>query len=162
MPGRAAATCANAQARNSVSPRPSVVRWVACSYSAVRGRFMCPGGAEVGDGMTTLLNDDQGDWPFTTPSIEITAATSTDIRIELDAHLAGTYWAAAAGTVVALAIDDGAPRHVGAQVPLEIYAGARLTLTTTVTGRTVFAMVHRDTLVPPRPHRREPPATAPF
>lgn len=149
----------------------------ACQYSFLYGGYRCrvpspsgrvahSDGLFVQDSTADLLNDAPPSFPFSVPAIVMgPASRDAVVRIELDARLAGEYWAAADGGEVRLTTGDGevtvalgaeqqtlrfAPRAASRRVTLEASIPARKTLR--------VAVVAQDRLEPDRRYPRAPAA----
>jgi hypothetical protein len=92
------------------------------------------------------------------------SASTAEVRVVLDAHLDGTYWAGASGGTATLQVGDGPEMEVRARRELGLAGRGRATMTVraTVTERgTWFAFVRRDAVDPERTFLVHPPAAPP-
>ncbi|HEY0189861.1 MAG TPA: hypothetical protein VGC42_01985, partial [Kofleriaceae bacterium] len=89
--------------------------WQTCSYSRLTGSHDCDGLVIASDGTASLLNDAVPSWAFVTPAITASAYTSgVELRVTLQARLAGVYDAAVSDGKVAMTVDQTAPPSGGA------------------------------------------------
>ena len=151
----------------SVEERSPGGEWRPCSYSAWHGGYRCHGALLVQDSVVDLLLDAPPSPPFSVPAIVVSASDrDAEVRVHLDAQLAGEYWAISAGGATELAVSDGVVATLDDTQKQLTFVASRearaLTLRTSVAAgqRVKIAVVRRDRLDPDRSYPRAP-ATSP-
>jgi len=154
------------RASATVEARADGGDWETCGYSAVTGVYRCEDLATVSDATANLLNDAPPSWSFITPAITASLERAeVDVRITLDAHLAGTYWAGSSFDGVTLAVPDEIDRELGDRSQQEFADRGVQTISLTLhaAGRTeaALALVAEESLVPDRSFLAGPPVFPP-
>jgi hypothetical protein len=150
-----------------VEARSPGKRWRHCPYSVLHGGYRCPGPLLIQDSVADLLEDAPPSWPFSVPAIVVASSTrAAEVRIQLDARLAGEYWAVTSGADVSFSADSSRSVLNATQQSLVFGATAgprKVVLETRVAeGETLkIAFVRRDRLDPERGYA-SPPPTPPF
>jgi hypothetical protein len=149
----------------SVEARFAGTTWEACAYSRVEGSYTCPGLLSAEDGITNTLTDAAPSWGFNTPGIVVTPELpGVEVRVRVDARLAGVYRMAASEGDVTLDI-AGLPSETVTRIVRDFGELGERTVELRATiggsGSWSFTMVHDDAIVPPRPFLAPPPAAAP-
>jgi hypothetical protein len=147
----------------SVEARTPGGTWRRCSYSAVRGAYRCARLALVQDELGDLLNDAPPSPPFAVPVVTITPLTDrVEVRIGLEGHMRGEYWAATNEGKVELELPGQAALTVTQRQSAHRFsddAAGQLTLRATVAKRALqIALVRRDRIEPSRDYPAPPTA----
>ena len=131
--------------------------WRSCRYSPLHGGYRCPGRVFVQDTVTGLLNDASPSLAFTVPAIHVAASgATTELRIQVEARLAGEYWAGTNGGRVHLAIGGEAETTLTGNQSRHVFeatsAPRRMMLLATVSSKRALqvAFVQRERLDPER------------
>ncbi|MBP6840880.1 MAG: hypothetical protein KA190_26530 [Kofleriaceae bacterium] len=137
--------------------------WQDCRFAISEGRHTCGDLGTVADAVHTVLNDAQPGWPFTSPVIKVVAdAGPIEIEVRRRLRLAGTYRLRSIGADAELRVDDGPAHHGSEPAAFELADGQHtVRLRAVVSTEAWIAVVRADTLEPPRPYLRPPPAPAP-
>ena len=118
----------------------------------------------VSDGTTTSINDAVPSWSFVTPAIVATITTPCELRITLDANLAGKY-IASASSGAKLYVEGGTAQRVSHNSRFEYpnRGSRKVTISAMVSGdEWTLAFVREDAIIPDRPFLAGPPAVPAF
>jgi hypothetical protein len=152
------------RATASVEAREQGGVWQRCDYSGLTGTFGCPGLVTACDATANLVNDAAPSWGFVTPAITASPETSdVEIRIRLNARLAGRYDVAVSDGSVELSV-DGEPARAISRRRLDYDGrGERAIELVAKLPMTAWSLtfVRDDTVVPDRPFLEAPPPDAP-
>jgi hypothetical protein len=154
------------RASAQVEARVAGGQWQTCNYSPLAGHYRCDGLVTVADGTVNMLNDAPPSWAFVSPSIDALADRDpVELKITMDAHLAGRYWVGVSYSSATLRVGDEGVRELGTHgieelddhgvQPVVLMAHAPVAAVLHI------SMTAEDTLVPPRPFLAGPPAAAP-
>jgi len=138
--------------------------WQDCRYVRLTGTYDCDGLVSAYDATAQLVNDAPPSWGFVTPAIAASAyIPGVEIRIQLDARLAGVYDAAVNDGTATLVIRGEPVRELDRTQLHYVDLGERgIEIRAHVPAAGwAFTFVRHDTMVPPRPFLAGPPDVAP-